>query len=150
MSTNTENSVLAAAKNTYRHEKGAINSNFLVFALMTNTELIKEEPPKPTSLTEAMSSPDSSSWRAAMAEEAATLQEIPTWKLVPRPTSTNVMGCCWVFRIKHDTQQLIMKYKAHLVVQGFSQIPGCDFGNTFSPVAKTPSRHKLLALPHTQ
>jgi hypothetical protein len=28
-------------------------------------------------------------------------------------------------------------YKAHLVAQGFSQIPGVDFGCTFAPVAKS-------------
>jgi len=38
-----------------------------------------------------------------------------------------------------------LSFKARLVAQGFSQIPGIDFGRTFAPVAKSASIHILSA-----
>jgi Reverse transcriptase (RNA-dependent DNA polymerase) len=45
-------------------------------------------------------------------------------------------GSKWVFKIKQAPDGMIQKYKAHLVAQGFSQIEGIDFDQTFAPVAK--------------
>ena len=36
------------------------------------------------------------------------------------------------------------KYKAQLVAKGYSQVPGIDFGDIFSPVAKVTSIRLLL------
>jgi len=37
-------------------------------------------------------------------------------------------------------------YKAHLVAQGFSQVPGVDYFDTFAPVAKLASIRAVLAI----
>jgi hypothetical protein len=42
----------------------------------------------------------------------------------------------------------IVRNKAHLVAQGFSQVEGLDFGDTFAPVARLEAIRILLALPH--
>ena len=40
----------------------------------------------------------------------------------------------------------MVRYKAHLVAQGFSQVPGVDYFDTFAPVAKLASIHVALAI----
>jgi hypothetical protein len=40
-----------------------------------------------------------------------------------------------VFKNKQGEDDEIVRNKAHLVVQGFSQVESLDFGETFAPVA---------------
>ena len=40
----------------------------------------------------------------------------------------------------------ILKYKARLVAEGYSQIPGVDFQQTFAPVGRTTSWRIRLAI----
>lgn len=75
-------------------------------------------------------------WLKAMQEEIKALIQNRTWDLVPRPPTTNIVGSKWVFKTKLKEDGTIDRYKARLVARGFSQIPGLDFGETFSPVIK--------------
>ena len=49
-------------------------------------------------------------------------------------------------QIKYKVDGSVAKYKAHLVARGFSQIPGVDYGETYSHVVKITSIRVLLAL----
>jgi len=40
----------------------------------------------------------------------------------------------------------VIHYKVHLVAQGFSQVPGIDYFDTFMPVAKLAAIHSVLAM----
>jgi len=51
-----------------------------------------------------------------------------------------------VFQAKKDAAGNIIHYKACLVVQGFSQVPGVDYFDTFVPVAPLASIHSVLAI----
>ena len=55
------------------------------------------------------------------------------------------MGSKWVFKIKFDKDSEIDRFKGRLVAQGFSQIPGLDFTETFAPVARFATIRTLLA-----
>lgn len=52
----------------------------------------------PSSVEEALSNPK---WAAAMQEELEALKKNNTWKLVPLPGGKKIVGCKWVFSIKH-------------------------------------------------
>jgi len=51
-----------------------------------------------------------------------------------------------VFKTKLDEDGQIERYKARLVTQGFSQIPGVDFDETFAPVTRHQTLRTLLGL----
>ncbi|KAK9214355.1 hypothetical protein WN944_006344 [Citrus x changshan-huyou] len=85
-------------------------------------------------------------WVAAMQEELTALYQNQTWSLMPRPPDTNVVGSKWVYKIKHKEDGSIDRFKARLVAKGFTQIPGVDFAETFSPVVKHTTIRLVLAL----
>lgn len=96
------------------------------------------EPDLPKNLEEALSGPEAEFWKAEMEEEVGTLGKMETWKKVLLPEGRKAIGCRWVFTKKHDEHGNIIKYKARLVAQGFSQKPGTDYSNdgTFAPVMR--------------
>ncbi|KAI0992742.1 hypothetical protein K3495_g15443, partial [Podosphaera aphanis] len=57
-----------------------------------------------------------------------------------------IVGSKWVFKVKRSADGSIDRYKARLVAQGFSQIPGHDFDETFAPVARYDSLRILLRI----
>jgi Reverse transcriptase (RNA-dependent DNA polymerase) len=98
------------------------------------------------SLAEAKRRPEWPLWEKAIREELATLQEAGTWELTDTPNGANIVGSKWVFRAKKDAAGNVARYKARLVAQGFSQVPGVDYFDTFAPVAKLASIRAVLAM----
>lgn len=78
-----------------------------------------------------------------MKKELDALQKNNTWDLVLRRPEHNVLGCKWVYRLKHDENGTITKHKARLVANGMHQIDGVDVQETFAPVIK-PSTIRLV------
>ena len=80
-----------------------------------------------------------------MQEEMNSLQKKKTYELVELPKGKKALRNKWVFKLKKDSEKLV-KYKARLVVKGFSQKHGVDFDEIFSPVVKMSSIQVVLGL----
>jgi hypothetical protein len=56
----------------------------------------------------------------------------------------NVIGTKWVFKNKLGEEGEVVRNKAHLVAQGYSQVEDLDFGETFALVARLEAIRILL------
>ena len=92
-------------------------------------------------MEDALDDPD---WMIAMQEELNNFTQNEVWSLVERPKQ-NVIGTKWVFRNKQDEHGVVTRNKKRLVAQGFTQIEGLDFRETYAPVARLESIRILLA-----
>ena len=71
-------------------------------------------------------------WLTTMQQEYDALLKNMTWDLVSLPPNRQSIGCKWVF--KENVDGSINRFKARLVAQGFHQVHGFDFHETFSHV----------------
>ena len=81
-----------------------------------------------------MSLPQAARWKAAADKEIASLKKHGVYGLEPAssvPAGHKVVGSRWVNKIKANDL-----CKSHLVVLGWVQIPGIDYGGTFEPVCR--------------
>ena len=81
-----------------------------------------------------------------MHDELLQFQRNDVWTLVPRPEGEHIIGTKWTFRNKTDKEGNVICNKAHLVAQGYSQMEGVDYDETFAPIARMKSIRVLLAL----
>nr|CAB3501456.1 unnamed protein product [Digitaria exilis] len=98
--------------------------------------------PVPKTFRSALADPN---WRAAMEEHDALLKN-HTWDLVPRPPRANIVSGKWIFKHKFLSDGSLERYKARWVLRGFTQRPGIDYDETFSPVVKPATVRTVLSL----
>ena len=99
--------------------------------------------PVPSSVRDALADPH---WRRAMEEEYAALLANQTWDLVPCPSGCNVVTGKWIWTHKRRADGSLEHYKARWVLSGFTQRPGVDYDETFSPVVKPAIVRMVLSL----
>ena len=80
-----------------------------------------------------------------MKEELSSLKKNNTYELLELARGRKVLKNKWMFKLKMDGDKQV-KYKARLVVKGFSQKKGVDFDEIFSPVVKMSSIRVILGL----
>jgi hypothetical protein len=111
-----------------------------------HTALFVTEVEEPTTLKKALKSHHAENWKTAADSEYQSLMENETWKLVELPPGRKAITCSrWVFKVKHDENGKIDRFKGRLVAKSFLQKCGIEFDETFSPVVHFTSIRALLA-----
>ncbi|GJZ29065.1 putative ribonuclease H-like domain-containing protein [Tanacetum coccineum] len=64
---------------------------------------------------------------------------------VELPNGKRAIGTKWVFRNKKDEKGIVIKNKARLVAQGYTQEEGIDYDEVFAPVARIEAIRLFLA-----
>ncbi|KAG8485343.1 hypothetical protein CXB51_021504 [Gossypium anomalum] len=154
VSTKIENRVASSpqysiAKNRTKREikppKKYAEADLVAYALNVAEDIDANQ--EPSNYSEAISCEDSEKWMFAMQEEMESLHKNKTWDLVKLPKGKKTVRCKWVFKKKEGTPGVEEpKYKARLVAKGYSQVPGVDFTDVFSPVVKHSSIRVLLGI----
>jgi hypothetical protein len=70
-----------------------------------------------------------------MHEELENFERNQVWSLVDPLRDVNVIGTKCVLKNKQGEDGEVVRNKARLVAQGYSQVEDLDFGETFAPVA---------------
>ena len=81
-----------------------------------------------------------------MTQKFEALYANDTWELVPLPKDKHAIGCRWVYKIKYKADGSIERYKARLVVKGYTQQAGIDYNETFLPVVNMTTVRTLISL----
>jgi hypothetical protein len=86
-----------------------------------------------------------------MEDEYGALMSNGNWELVSRPRDSNIVTGKWIFTHKLRADGSFDRYKARWVLRGFTQRPGVDYDETFSPVVKPPlcAQYSPLLFPVT-
>ncbi|KAK8913644.1 hypothetical protein KSP39_PZI023491 [Platanthera zijinensis] len=114
--------------------RSQVNQNLMHTCFLSQIE--------PQSIQDAEQDPH---WIIAMQEELHQFERNKVWELVPKPKDHPIVGTKWVFRNKLDDQGVIVRNKARLVAQGYSQQEGIDYDQTFAPVARLEAIRIFLA-----
>ncbi|KAJ9538252.1 hypothetical protein OSB04_030985 [Centaurea solstitialis] len=97
---------------------------------------------EPKKVFDAMKDP---SWIEAMQEELLQFVLQHVWDLVDLPRGHRAIGTKWIFRNKKNERGIVIKNKARLVAQGYTQEEGIDYDDVFAPVARIEAIRLFLA-----
>ncbi|KAG8740262.1 hypothetical protein FRC10_004562 [Ceratobasidium sp. 414] len=98
------------------------------------------------SYEDTLTSGDADKWSQACDEEIACFQRFKTFQLVDLPPGFKPPKSQWVNVAKRNADGIITRHRARLVVKGYGQRTGIDFGEVFANVLRSDSLCILLAL----
>ncbi|GKC80177.1 putative ribonuclease H-like domain-containing protein, partial [Tanacetum coccineum] len=104
------------------------------------TKNLEEHEPK--KVIHALKDP---SWIEAMQKKLLQFKLQEIWTLLELPNKKWALGTKWVFRNKKDERGIMIKNKARLVAQGYTQEEGIDYDEVFAPVARIEAIRLFLA-----
>jgi hypothetical protein len=86
-------------------------------------------------------------WKEAIEVELNSLKKRKVFTdVIPTPPRTFPVWFKWVFIQKMNENNEVVRYKARLVAQGFTQRLGIDFNETYSPVMNEITFRYLISL----
>ncbi|GKC36923.1 ribonuclease H-like domain-containing protein, partial [Tanacetum coccineum] len=89
--------------------------------------------------------PDLLYWVEAMQEELLQFKIQNVWVLVDCPKGVRPIGIKWVLKNKRDKRGIVIRNKARLVAQGYTQEEGIDYEEVFAPAARIEAIRLFLA-----
>ncbi|GJZ35202.1 retrotransposon protein, putative, ty1-copia subclass [Tanacetum coccineum] len=101
---------------------------------------------EPANYKAALLDPESDKWLNATNVEMQSMKDNEVWILVELPPNGKTVGSKWLFKKKTDMDGAVHTYKARLVAKGYTQTPGIDYEETFSPVADIRAIRILIAI----
>ncbi|GFW88416.1 retrovirus-related Pol polyprotein from transposon TNT 1-94 [Trichonephila clavipes] len=90
--------------------------------LSEQQEALMVEVTIPNCYKQAIRSRDASKWHDAMDKEINVMKERKVWDLVDHPDNIKILENRWVYTIKYDENNKIVRYKARLVARGNTQL----------------------------
>ncbi|GJS47499.1 putative ribonuclease H-like domain-containing protein, partial [Tanacetum coccineum] len=85
------------------------------------------------------------SWIEAMQDELLQFKLQQVWTLVDLPYGKRAIGTKWVYRNKKDERGIVIRNKARLVAQGYTQEEGIDYDEVFALVSRIKAIRLFLA-----
>ena len=119
-----------------------------IFTFQVASDIIRnDENPEPWNVEECRYRNDWPKWKEAMQVELNSLTKRKVFgPIVQTPEDVKSVEYKWVFVRKHNENNEIIRYKAWLVAQGFSQRPRIDYEETYSPIMDTITFPFLISL----
>jgi hypothetical protein len=85
-------------------------------------------------------------WKEELDKELDSLDKARTWDVVDKVEGGKEVGKKWVFKVERLADGSINTFKARLIAQGFTQCPGFDFDETYTPTIYSDSLQLLLVI----
>ncbi|KAL0389056.1 UNVERIFIED_CONTAM: Copia protein [Sesamum calycinum] len=118
-----------------------------IFAYSVAVEIMDEDDNDPQTMEECQHRNDWKSWKKAIQDELDSLNKREVFgSIILTPKGVKPVGYKWVFVRKRNEQNEVVRYKARLVAQGFTQKPGIDYTETYSPVVDATTLRFLISL----
>nr|GEX69845.1 putative RNA-directed DNA polymerase [Tanacetum cinerariifolium] len=128
-----------------RNQIGDIDEIFSYF--VASDIMSGDDDPEPNSIIYFQNRPYWDKWKDAMQAELNLLNKRKVFgPIVTTPRDVKLVGCRWIFVQKRNEKNEVIRYKARLVAQGFSQRPGVDYEETYSPVMDAITFRYLISL----
>jgi len=100
----------------------------------------------PANAKEARGRSDWPLWKATEKEEYLAHKKLGTWSKTKGNNKCKAAKTRYVCEIKHDAEGNVKRYKARLVAQGLSQVPGREIDKTWAPVPSSPTTRAIFAV----
>jgi hypothetical protein len=111
-----------------------------------HTSMVNDDQP---SYNKAMKGPEASLWNEGIQSEYNSLTERGVWTLVDIadvPKDVKIFHPKWVLQRKRNENNEVIRHKARLVLRGYEQVPGRDYGDTYTLTVRRKTSRLLLSL----
>ena len=92
----------------------------------------------------ALSGAAAEEWLESLHDEYKSIASNDVFEVVDAPKGVNIVGSRWILKYKRNAFGEIERRKSRLVAQGFSQKPGVDYNELYSPTPQQATFRMLL------